>query len=142
MPTIQTSIEIAAEPEQVWQALTDLDSYPEWNPFIIEGSGELRQGEKLKLRMKPPGGKAMTFKPEVLVVDSGSELRWVGHLLFHGLFDGEHWFTLHPDGAGTKLTQGEYFSGLLPPLMGGMLKKTEQGFRDMNVALKERVEGA
>lgn len=141
MPTIQTSTKIDATPERVWQTLTDLASYPEWNPFIIEGSGELRQGGKLNLRMKPPGGRAMSFKPELLVVEPERELRWVGHLIFPGLFDGEHWFSLKPDGTGTELTQGEYFSGLLPPLMGGMLKKTEQGFNDMNTALKLRAEG-
>ena len=57
MPTIETTESIDASPERVWQVLTDLESYPEWNPFIIEGSGEIHRGSRLKLRMQPPGAK-------------------------------------------------------------------------------------
>lgn len=140
MPTIQTIEMIDAPPGKVWRILTDMDAYPDWNPFITEGSGELRKGGKLALRMKPPGGKAMKFKPTVTEMEPEVELRWVGRLLFKGLFDGEHWFSVEHHGTGTKLTQSEHFSGLLPPIMGEMLKKTEQGFEEMNAALKERAE--
>lgn len=140
MPTIQTSTAIAASPERVWQVLTDLDSYPEWNPFIIEGSGEIRTGRKLRLRMQPPGGKPMSFRPTVLAAEPGRELRWLGRLILPGIFDGEHWFLLSPEGDGTRLEQGERFSGLLPRFMSGTLERTEQGFIELNQALKQRAE--
>lgn len=140
MPTIETTELIAAPPDRVWEILTDLPSYPEWNPFIIEGSGILREGERLELRMRPPEGKAMTFKPTVLKAEPGHELRWLGRLLIPGLFDGEHWFRLEPDENGTLLTQGERFTGILPPLLGKMLARTERGFVELNSALKERAE--
>jgi hypothetical protein len=40
------------------------------------------------------------------------------------------------------LEHAERFSGLLPPLMGGLLKDSEEGFRLMNQALKTRVEAS
>lgn len=140
MPTIETTQLIAAPPDRVWEVLTDLKAYPEWNPFIVEGTGMLREGERLELRMRPPGGKAMTFKPKVLKADPCHELRWLGRLLVPGLFDGEHWFQLEPTDTGTLLTQGERFTGVLPPLMGKMLSRTERGFVELNKALRERAE--
>lgn len=140
MPTLDTTEFIAAPPEKVWGILTDFESYPDWNPFIIEASGRLARGERLELRMRPPGGKAMTFKPRVLEVESSRELRWLGRLLVPGLFDGEHWFRLEPSGKGTLLTQGERFTGVLPPLMGKLLDRTEKGFDELNRALKARAE--
>lgn len=140
MKTIETTETIDAPPERVWQVLTDLDSYAEWNPFIIEGSGRVAVGEKLKLRMQPPGGRAMTFRPLVLESDPDRELRWRGRLLVPGIFDGEHWFRLTPDGEGTRLEHGEAFTGLLPRFMGKVLKQSEAGFIELNTALKRRAE--
>lgn len=140
MPTIRTTETIEAPPERVWAILNDLDSYPEWNPFIVEGSGEFRPGERVKLRMQPPGGKAMGFSPKVLEASPGEELRWSGRLFVPGIFDGEHWFLLSPDGPGTRLEHGERFTGFLPRFMGRALARTEKGFLELNAALKERAE--
>ena len=140
MPKIQTSAEIDAPPERVWEILTDFRSYPEWNPFILEGSGDLEEGGKHDLRMRPPGGREMTFRPTVLKVETGRELRWRGRLLVPGIFDGEHCFRLTPAGPGTRLEQGESFTGLLPRFMSVTLGQTERGFNELNQALKERAE--
>jgi hypothetical protein len=55
-----------------------------------------------------------------------------------GLFDGRHSFTLERIDGGTRLTQEETFTGALVPLIG--LTKTEEGFRAMNEALRDRAE--
>jgi len=36
----------------------------------------------------------MTFRPTILKAEPNRELRWLGHLLVPGLFDGEHIFTI------------------------------------------------
>ena len=66
MKQIRTEMEIQATPERVWQVLTDLASFPDWNPFIRAAQGDLREGARLKIRIPPPGGMAMTFKPTVI----------------------------------------------------------------------------
>ena len=83
----------------------------------------------------------MTFKPKVLAAD-GRELRWLGHLLMPGLFDGEHRFLVEDLVAGhSRLVQSEDFRGVLVPLLRRSLeRKTKPGFVAMNEALKKRAE--
>jgi hypothetical protein len=68
----------------------------------------------------------------------------VGHLLFRGLFDGEHYFEIGPAAAGrASFTQGEKFSGLIVGLAKASLDRgTKAGFVAMNAALKSRAENA
>lgn len=139
---IRTEITIAATPDKVWAALVDFAAYPQWNPFVRSVAGEARQGARLVVAVAPPGGRGMTFRPQVLTAEPGRELRWRGSLPVPGLFDGEHYFRLEPAGAGaTRLVHGEQFSGLLVPLMARNLDGgTRNGFALMNEALKARVE--
>jgi hypothetical protein len=134
-------VEIDAPPARVWAVLTDFAAYPEWNPFIRRISGELHAGAKLEVRITPPRGRAMTFKPTVRAVEANRELRWLGRLLLPGIFDGEHSLRIEPlDGGRSRFVQAERFSGLLVWLVKGTLAKTEAGFEQMNAALKARVE--
>jgi hypothetical protein len=139
---LQAEIEIQGTPEQVWEVLTDLDAYPQWNPFIVQAGGTPQPGHRLELRMRLAAGRATTLRPEVLEADPGRKLRWLGRLLVPGLFDGEHSFTIQPAGPGqVRLTQHEEFRGLLAPLLLAMIAKpTLESFHRMNQALKARVE--
>lgn len=142
MKIIEMDILIEGSPESVWTVLADFGRYREWNPFIQEASGEARTGARLKVRMFPPGGKPMTFQPTVRAVSPGEELRWVGHLGFPGLFDGEHTFRIEQTGRDqVRFTQMERFRGILVPLFPNSLyERTKRGFEEMNRALKEAVE--
>jgi hypothetical protein len=141
MRELQTSIAIDATPERVWEILTDFDSYPDWNPFIRSTRGKAEAGAKLENRLEPHGGRAMMFKPTVLVAEPVRELRWLGRLLLPGVFDGEHIFRIEPLERGrTRFVQAERFSGVLVPLFGKNLERTRRGFEAMNEALKQRAE--
>jgi hypothetical protein len=136
MTLIERSIVIPAPAAVVWATLTDTGRYGSWNPFIPELTGELRPGAKVRLRISPPGGRAMSFAPTVTAVDEGRRLEWLGHLGVPGLFDGRHSFTLEPvDADRTRLTQAERFTGFLVPFTGGLLRRTGAGFEAMNHAI-------
>jgi hypothetical protein len=139
---IQTSIDIVASPTRVWSILTDFRSYPTWNPFITSIDGKSQPGARLRVTIAPSGRRPMTFRPVVLTVTPGRELRWRGRLLMPGLFDGEHAFQLEMlSTAGCRLHHTERFSGLMVGLMSGsLLDATREGFEAMNGALKRRAE--
>jgi len=144
MNEIRTEIIIDAPVNEVWSKLTDFARYPQWNPFIREISGELRRGAQLRVNLGPPGKRTMKFKPIVQAVTPGKTFRWLGHLLFSGLFDGEHIFELEAAGDNTsRFIQREKFSGLLAGLFRKHLTvDIESGFMAMNEALKKEVEKA
>jgi len=138
---INTEIIINASAETVWQILTDLAVYPQWNPFIIKTEGTLRKGNRLRNTLQN-GNKTIVFKPIVQEITPLVSFSWLGSLFFKGLFDGRHFFILEPITPNqVKLTHGEEFSGILSTMI---LKKigeqTRENFVRMNEALKERAE--
>lgn len=139
---LHTEITVDAPPEVVWQVLVDLDGYRDWNPFIVDASGTPAVGERLTNRLQPPGGKAMTFTPEVTEFEPHSVFEWLGRLVLPGVFDGRHRFELRPTSSGgTAMTHSEYFSGLLVRFMRSSLDtNTRAGFEAMNEALRDRAE--
>jgi hypothetical protein len=136
---IKTEILVNASPEKVWRIFTDFHNYSTWNPFILSISGIAEVGNKIKVQLLPPGTKGMTFKPTVLVMQPQKEFGWMGHLLFPGLFDGEHRFELIDNGNGTTtFKQSETLKGILVIFFKKMLdKNTTEGFILMNQKLKE-----
>jgi hypothetical protein len=140
---IRVVTDIAAPVQTVWAELSAVTKYSEWNPFITTLQGELVAGSRLKVRIVPPGGRPMTFRPTITAVEEGKRLEWLGRLVLPGVFDGRHSFLLEDVGEGlTRLTQTEEFSGVLVPLTRAVLERTHAGFEAMNEALRLRAERA
>jgi hypothetical protein len=137
---LRTEIDIEAPPDVVWAHLADLGAYADWNPFITTAAGSAEPGQRLELRMEPPGGRPANFRPRVTDVSPGASLEWLGHLGVPGLFDGRHHFDLVPTEAGTHLVQRETFTGVLVrPFRRSLDAHTRAGFEAMNEALRRRV---
>ncbi|ORC32994.1 polyketide cyclase [Marispirochaeta aestuarii] len=144
MKELSTEVTIKADAEKVWKVFSDFANYPSWNPFIRSVSGNVQAGQKITVVLHQPGMNPMTIKPEVMTFKPNRELRWIGHLFFKGLFDGEHSFELiQNDDGTTTFLQKEIFRGILVPLFRKMLDhNTRNGFELMNGRLKEYVERA
>lgn len=142
MKTIEHTTTIEATPAKVWRVLNDTDSYEQWNPFITRLQGPLRVGERFTVTIRP-GKRSMTFRPTVRALDERKLIRWQGRLGIPGIFDGNHSLRVEAaPGGGTRFTQHETFSGMLVPLMKGVLRDTAAGFAAMNDALRLRAEEA
>lgn len=140
MKEIKTEIVIQATKEEVWKVLMDFSTYSEWNPFISSIKGTPEANTKLIAVLNLEGQKPMTIKPNVEVADKNKRFEWFGTMPL-GMFNGRHYFQIEELGNGmVKFTQGEYFTGwFVKPLLKMVGLKTQNGFINMNKALKERV---
>ena len=139
MNEISATTEISASPEQVWVVLTDLASYPQWNPLFREASGRISAGSRITLKSAhPANGRIMTVKAKVLAAEPATELRWVSSL--PGIMTGEHSFTLTPADGGTRLVQTETYRGLLAHFSAKTTSSFEASFQALNEAIKQRAE--
>jgi hypothetical protein len=62
MHEIITTTEIDAPPGSVWKVLLDFPAHSTWNPFIRSIEGCPREGQSLKVSIRPVGDKGMTFR--------------------------------------------------------------------------------
>ena len=140
MQTLHASIDIDAPAERVWRVVTDFARYPEWNPFIVRAAGEQRVGGRLELTITAPDVRAVTFRPRVLDLEPGRLIRWKGKLWIPGLFDGRHALMVEPlDEGRSRFTTHEEVSGILVPVLGKVMRASQQGFELMAEALSRRV---
>lgn len=139
---IVTEIEIDATAERVWEVLTDIDSFPEWNPMIRWAKGEVRPGSRLTVRFEPEGSRGYTFTPKLLTVEPNRKLLWLGYPRLPKLIDLEHYWIIEPITKGkVRLIHGGVIYGLLTPLSGKIFERKSKGpFEAMNRAHKKRAE--
>lgn len=139
---VEVKTEIAAPASAVYETLMDFPSYKEWNPMVVEASGESRVGEKIEVLVKIGTRAPSKFVPTVLVNEENKEFRWVGVLLTAFVYRGEHYFLIEDTPAGCVFTHGEKWTGIFEPLITALLGKEEieASFKGFNEALKEHVE--
>lgn len=141
MKELRTEIEIQASPEQVWQVLTALDQYPEWNPFIHHAIGTAKVGESVDITVRSEP-KDIHLHCTVIKVVPNQELCWTYHVILPILFRGEHRFRIEPIGNNcVRFIDREIFNGLLVFSQARQIETdSKQGFEDMDRALKARAE--
>ena len=134
---VYTEIEIEAPVDRVWAILADNESYPDWNPYHVRVRGEMLPGRKLEVVLHKPNGERVEIEPRVMRVVPMRELTWGGGV--RGIFHGEHVFQLEEtDTENTRLVHKEDFVGIAVPFAS--LDAIEEGYRQMNQALKIRAE--
>ena len=137
---VRTQIDIDAPVDQVFDTLIDFKEYPHWNPYHVRVVGKPEIGEPLDVRVQRPDGKVVDVPAvHVLRLKENTELTWGGGM--KGIFYGEHIFKLKAlSKTTTRLTHNEDFRGIfigfadLPP------EVLHEGYRNMNLALKNHLE--
>ncbi len=140
--TIETQVVILAKRDKVWNILIDFSRYKEWNPFILDIDGTLKNGETLIIKSKFLGLLNVSFKAKLIQSIENEALRWKGKLLCSGLLDGEHIFELKRiDDEITMFVQREIYSGMLTPIFCWLMcDGNRKGFQEMNLQMKRIAE--
>ncbi len=127
--TVSTTI--AADPSIVWALLTNASDYPRWNSTVVSIEGEIRLGEKLKL--KSTLDEKRTFKLKVKEFQSERRLVW-------GDGKGERVYTLSEGDQGVVFTMTEKIGGLMFPMYAKYIPPFDESFEQFAADLKREAE--
>jgi len=115
--TCGVEVNIRARAERIWRLLTDAQDFPRWNSTVTSIEGQIREGERLRLRVP---GTDRTFTPRISGVVPRERMIWTGG--FAPVFKGVRTFELKPrDDGSTDFAMRERFSGLILPFLKGSL---------------------
>lgn len=141
MRKISTEVSVHVSAERLWEVLTDIASYAEWNPYLISGEGVVQEKKRLKIGLKIDQGHAFFEKPRIKMIDQPVMLKWKSMLYIPGVFDKERTFEVVPDGPHkSTFIHTEIWSGFTEAKVYEKLgKSTEKAMKEMNQALRKRV---
>jgi uncharacterized protein YndB with AHSA1/START domain len=131
-----SEIEIAAEPDAVWDVLTDFDGWPSWNPDVKSMSidGDVAPGTKFRWKSGPA-----SITSTIQRVERPRLIAWTGETLGMSAI---HVYRLDARDGGTVVHTEESFQGWLARLLRGQMRKTLQNSLDSGLRhLKTRVQG-
>lgn len=138
MTTYSVTRDIRADPQIIWDLLTDAAAYPSWNPAVLSIEGDIAPGERIRLTsVVNPDRK---FKLEVTRLDPPSTMVWADGMPL-GLFKGVRTYRLTPRGEGlTEFSMEEVFSGLLEPMISKSIPDMSDSFEQFADGLKKAAE--
>ncbi|MCJ2088953.1 SRPBCC domain-containing protein [Methylobacterium sp. E-005] len=134
------AIAIPARAGMVWSVLTDLESYPDWNPFIRKAEGQRRAGARWRLELTRNGRSYRTLRVQVTCWEPGRRLTWRSGIATPHLITGTHDVRITETRQGVDLVQAQTFAGWLAPVLFPWLRARAQArFAEMNAALRDEV---
>lgn len=140
---IKAEIEIDASPETIFDILTDLAKYPEWNPFTPQIESTLALGAPVDMRVRLRGADRLSRQVEYVTANERPvKLCWGGNIPWRFLIRADRCQTLVPLEANrTRYVCTDEISGWLTPLVIRFFGPAMQrGFEDCARALKKRAE--
>jgi uncharacterized protein YndB with AHSA1/START domain len=139
---LEHSVEIAAPAALVWQVITDLDRYPEWNPFVVACRSDLAVGSPIEMRVCGLAPWAVTQREEILAHEPGRRLCYGLRGAFLGGISSTRCHLVSARGPDAA-RYGSSFAlrGALEPIVRGLLGgRLAHGFQAMTTALARRAE--
>jgi hypothetical protein len=134
-----TRATIRAAPEAVWEILTTVAGYAEWNPEIVAVEGRMALGERIRARVKVGGGAVRTVPLRVTAFEAPSRMEWTGGLPL-GLFTGRRILTVTPGNGAVEFAMLVRMSGPLAGLMVKSVGNRQAEIDGFSAALKVRAE--
>jgi hypothetical protein len=135
----ESSALIDARSEAIWAVLTDAPGYADWDSGVVRVEGRIAPQEKIKVVSEANPKRA--FPVTVTEFAPGERMTWSGGMPLN-LFKGVRTFTLSPEGAGTRFTMREEYSGPMLPLIWRSMPDLGPSFEQFASGLKARAERA
>jgi hypothetical protein len=137
---IQSRVGVQAPAFAVWDVLSDLEGWKDWNPLFTEAEGRLSIGSLLQLRRVRPDGVGELHEVRVLDWVPNEQILWtysaapfakvIGFLEIEAL-----------SATGCVLSVGELYTGFVGDWLGQKnRKKLTPGWRKLAEALKDKAE--
>jgi hypothetical protein len=135
MKSCHTQLVINAPVALVWNILTDVERYPEWNPSIAKVWGSLREQGIIYIHH---AHLHLIIPVRIERLQPRAQLAWRGIKTFSAVVQGEHYFRLTDLGDDrTELQHGEIFSGWLSHLLpSSFFSKLQSNYAYHNQKLK------
>lgn len=138
MTTYAVKREIHAEPQTIWDLLTDASTYPSWNPAVLGIEGSIAPGEQIKLTSVVNPNRS--FKLTVTEFSPPHTMVWADGMPL-GLFKGERTFQITPKGDGVVgFAMEEVYSGVLAPMITKSIPDMTDSFEMFADGLKQAAE--
>ena len=129
---------IHADPDRIWQILTDAPGYTAWDSGVVRVDGRIEPGEKITVVSEANPGRS--FPVTVTGFTPGRSMVWSGGMPL-GLFRGVRTFTLSPQGDGaTRFTLREEYTGPLLPMIWRSMPDLGPSFHQFATGLKQQAE--
>jgi len=139
MKEIKGSVMINVPADKIWETATDFSSYPEWNPFITQMKGELKEGGVFDVVVSLPERDDIKYRSTLVKMEKDKELRFKGKV--RSMLSEEHSkFIEQIEEGKCVFSQRIVFKGLLSYFAGGVIKDSQLGLNKMNEELKKRCE--
>ena len=126
------SIDIQAKPSTIWGFLTKAADFPKWTSTVVYLEGNIRQGEKI--RLKSTLDPKRTFKLKVKELAPEKKMVW-------GDGKGNRSYSLQKmDDQTTRFTMQEKIGGLMFPLYAKYIPPFDESFEQFAADLKKAAE--
>ena len=142
MGCVRAEVEIDAPADRIFEILTDLAAYPEWNPFTPRVESTLLPGDPVHLHVRLLG-RRLSHRVEIVSANERpSKLCWGMQMSPGFLLRAERCQTLTPIGEHrTRYVNEDRIRGWLAPVVMAIFGPAMQrGFEEVALALKKRAE--
>jgi hypothetical protein len=138
MKTFTTTIPIRAGADRVWEILTSLSRWPQWNSTVERVAGDVAIGNRVTVWVKINPGRA--FPVRVIELTAPRRMVWSGGMPL-GLFLGTRVFELTPGEPDTTVFRmSEEYTGPLAGLIGRSIPDLQPAFDEFAQCLKRESE--
>lgn len=134
--SVHHGITINAAPEKVWNVLTEMNDYPNWNPTMELLEGKVQEGNKVKYKFTQDKNTTSEIGATVVQVVPNKLLNQKGGIPLVLTFN--HKYELESTGNSTRVIIHEDYQGIGVNFWNP--KPVEKAYQRLNFALKERVE--